>query len=121
MSLVSSNLRNIVKKHLEEEVLRDYYKTKYATTTPKEKKKFLKQIEDTTDAQVELILRSFVEEIQKGSPEKKRRRNLSIFNLIMTAILTPGIAYGVNIENWIIVWILSIVLAAVQIYNVFGE
>lgn len=117
----NSNLRDIVKKHLEEQVLRDYFKSKYDQTPTREKRRFLKTVQTTIDSQIDLILKSFVDEIQKGSPEKKHRRKLAIFNLIMTAILTPAIGYAVNIENWTIVWILSAVLAGVQLFNVFGD
>jgi hypothetical protein len=115
------NLRNIVKQHLEEQALRNYLKSRYDQTPPREKKKFLEQVDSRIEAEVELILRSFVDDIQKGSPDKKRRRNIAIFNLVMTAILTPGIGYAVNIENWTFVWVLSVVLAAVQIFNVIAE
>jgi hypothetical protein len=115
------NVRSIVKQHLEEQALRNYLKSKYDQTSSRDKKKFLKEVDDSIEAQLDLILRSFVEDIQKGSPDKKRRRYISIFNLVMTAILTPAIGYAVNIEHWTFVWILSVVLAGVQIYNVIGE
>lgn len=115
------NVRQIVKKHVEEQSLREYLGSKFESTSQREKNKFLKHVSSTIDAQVDLILKSFVEDIQKGSPEQKKRKRIAILTLATTAIITPGIGYAVNIENWTFVWILSIVLGIVQIYNVTGE
>jgi hypothetical protein len=115
------NVRQIVRKHVEEQSLREYLGSKYDSTSIREKNKFLKHVSTTIDGQVELILKSFVEDIKKGSPESKKRIKTAVLTLIVTAITTPAIGYAVNVENWIFVGVLSIVLAIVQIYNVFNE
>lgn len=115
------NVRQIVRKHVEEQSLREYLGSKFDSTPIREKNKFLKHVSTTIDGQVEVILKSFVEDIQKGSPESKKRRNTAVFTLLVTAVTTPAIGYAVNVESWIFVWVLSIVLTIVQIYNVFNE
>lgn len=94
---------------------------KYETTLEDDKRKFLEAVEDSTDREVSIILDAFVDEVQQGSPEKKRRRKRSILNLAVTLITTPGIGYGVNLENWWIVALFSIILLSVQIYILSSE
>lgn len=118
---MSDSLRSIVRKHAEDVVLRNYLGKNYNTASPKEKKKYLKSVETMIEQKVETILRTFVEDIQKDSPERKRRKNWAILLLTITGLITPGIAYAVNIENWALTAILSVVLLAIQGYNVILE
>lgn len=116
-----SNLRGIVKKHQEEKVLREFLGEKYDSTHYKEKEKFLKAVESSVDREVTSILDAFINEAMIGSPENNRRKSRAILNLIVTVICTPGIAYGVNLTNWVLVILFSLVLVSVQIYIIKNE
>lgn len=116
-----SNIRSIVRKHQEEQSLRAYLRNKYDTTSDAEKKRLLEFVKDQIESEVDSILNAFIRDVQKGSPERKRRNKLALVNLIITAIATPGIAYGVNLENWIMVILFSLVLLTYQIYMITFE
>jgi len=118
---VSVNIRELIKKHQEEQALRAYLKGKYDTTSAAEKRKFLQAVSSTIEQEVDRILSAFAEEIQANSPANKKRRWVAFGILAVTALLTPGIGYAVNIENWTFVWILSAALLLVQVYNVFND
>lgn len=113
---MSSNLREIVRTHQEESALRKYLGKNYGSTSPQEKRKFIDAVKDSIDREVDLILNAFVADALKGSPAKKRKTYLTLLNLILTILITPGIAYAVNIENWALVGILSAVLLVYQIF-----
>ncbi|MED3716049.1 hypothetical protein P4518_01430 [Geobacillus thermodenitrificans] len=115
------NIRAIIRRHQEEQALRQYLGERYDTTPDEEKRRFLNAVNDIIEREVDSILRAFVEEAQIGSPERKRRRRQNILNLVVTLICTPAIGYAVNIENWIIVGFFSLVLLAVQLYLLFSE
>lgn len=121
MTLMADNIRTIVRKHQEEQALKNYLGNAFDTTTSADKRKFINAVSSTIDREVELILNSFVEEIQSGSSVKKRRRKLTIVVVLLTSIFTTGIGYCVNIENWIMVGLLSVALAIVQVYSIFNE
>lgn len=118
---VSGNLRDIVTGHQEEQVLRQYLQNNYDSTSAAEKARFISAVRDTIDREVNSILAAFVEEAQIGSPEKKRRRNRNILNLLATLVSTPAIGYAVNIENWVMVGLFSALLLVVQIYIIASE
>lgn len=121
VTLMADNIRTIVRKHQEEQALKNYLGSSFETTSPEDKRKFINAVISTIDREVELILNSFVEEIQSGSSVKKRRKNLTIVVVLLTSILTTGIGYCVNIENWIMVGLLSVALGIVQVYSIFSE
>ncbi|MCJ7983771.1 hypothetical protein MUB16_34825 [Priestia sp. OVL9] len=118
---MSGNLRDIVTGHQEEQVLRQYLQNNYDSTPAAEKARFISAVRDTIDREVNSILAAFVEEAQIGSPEKKRRRNRNILNLLATLVSTPAIGYAVNIENWVMVGLFSALLLVVQIYIIASE
>lgn len=118
---MANNIRTIIRKHQEEQALKNYLGNAFDKTTPADKRKFIDAVSSTIDTEVELILNSFVEEIQSGSGVKKRRKNLTIVVVLLTSIFTTGIGYCVNIENWIMVGMLSVALAIVQVYSIFNE
>lgn len=117
----SPSIREILTNHQKEQVLREYLGGSYDGTSNKDKQSFLDAVKDTIEREVDNILRAFVEDVQKGSPERKRRKKLNVLNLIITVLTAPGIAYAVNIENWILVTILSIVLLVMEIYLIISE
>lgn len=110
-----------MKKHQEELALQSYLGKKYGSTSPADKKKFLDAVKETTEAQVDKILNTFVEDALKGSPARKRKRNWAILNLVVTVILTPLIGYAVNIENWFIVGASSLLLVVFQGFLIVNE
>jgi len=118
---VNGNLRDIVTRHQEEQVLRQYLQNSYDSTPAAEKARFISAVRDTIDREVNSILAAFVEEAQIGSPERKRRRNRNILNLLATLVSTPAIGYAVNIENWVMVGLFSALLLVVQIYIIASE
>ncbi|WP_033580753.1 MULTISPECIES: hypothetical protein [Priestia] len=118
---MSGNLRDIVTGHQEEQVLRQYLQNSYDSTSAAEKARFISAVRDTIDREVNSILAAFVEEAQIGSPERKRRRNRNILNLLATLVSTPAIGYAVNIENWVMVGLFSALLLVVQIYIIASE
>lgn len=115
------SIREILIEYQEEQVLREYLGANYETTTASEKQRFINVVKKTIEREVDNILQTFVDDVQKGSPERRRRKKLSILNLVITALATPGIAYSVNIENWIVVVILSLILLTIQGYLIIND
>ncbi|CAM4469370.1 hypothetical protein [Paenibacillus xylanexedens] len=113
---MSISLRQVVRKNQEEASMRKYYAEKYETTPPEEKQRLLDHVSTMIDKETDDILNAFTNEAWKGSTVRKKQRNLAIVNAILTAVLTVGIGYSVNIENWVMVAIFSIPLLVFQIY-----
>lgn len=118
---MSSSLRSIVKKRQQEQALRKYLGDKFETTPDEIKEKLLSAADESIEREVNSILNAFIEEALKDSPETKRRKSKAILNLLSVIISTPSIAYGVNIENWTMVIVISLLLALVQIYIIWSE
>lgn len=116
-----SSLRDIVKINQEELALKKFLGKRYGSTSPSDKKKFLDAVKDTTNSEVERILNAFIEDALKGSPVRKRKRNMSTLNLILTSLLTTAISYSVNIENWVVVTLCSLVLVSYQTFMIFND
>lgn len=114
-------LRDIVMRNQEELALREYLGDKYDTTSLEDKKKFTDYVKPTTEKEVDLILRTFVEDAQKGSSAQKRRKNVALLNFGLSLILTPAIGYAVNIQNWIMVIVCSSVMLLFHLYLLRNE
>lgn len=115
-----SNLRNIVTLHVEQETLKEYYKTKLNSTLPREKEKTLKFLRTNghIDQKVDKILKSFAEEVMEGSPEVKKRKKRSIAYNLVILVCTIGLAFAVNEKAWVFVSFLGIIQAIVQYLSV---
>lgn len=114
----NENIRVILRKHIEEESLRKFLGNKFDSTHHQTKKKYLKGMEDAIEAKIDTILSAFISQMQSTSPEVKKRRSLAIINIIVTALAQVGIGYGVNVEGWIFVSIISLMLLAFQGYMI---
>lgn len=114
----NDNIRVILRKHLEEESLRKYLGNKYESTHHQTKKKYLKGMEDAVEAKIDSILNAFILQMQSTSPEAKRRKNLAVINIFVTALAQVGVGYGVNEEAWVFVSIISAMLFVFQGYMI---
>ena len=99
------DLRDIVRRHVEEQALKEYFKDKYEGIIQEEKNSMLDFLRSKghIDRGINNILNVFLEEIEKGSNKKKQRKILSILFVVINLIVTPTISYSVNNEYWPIV------------------
>ena len=118
---MSSSLRSLVKKQQQGLALSKYLGNNYDKTSEEMKAKLLEAADESIEKEVTSILSAFIQEALKDSPESKRRKSRSVLNLLTVIICTPSIAYGVNLENWVIVSLFSLILAIVQIYVIRNE
>lgn len=70
---MGKSLRSLLKAKLLEESLRDYFGETYETTPEDVKNKLADFTEGQIDRRVDSILNAFINEVQSGSPEKKRK------------------------------------------------
>ncbi len=115
------HLRDILKESLEEEVLKEHFKERYSTATQEEKQEILKLVSVSINQKTDLILKTFLEEIQQGSPELKRKKNIRIIFAILSFVASVGLALAVNQENWSFIIICGIFILIAQIYQIFSE
>lgn len=111
-----SNLREIVKGHIISET-----KKEWVNVSQPEQETMITYLESEGhfDRKVDAILNAFREEIEKDSPESKKRKTNKFVYAGLNVIFTPAIAYSVNIENWVIVGILTLLAIIVNGYFTF--
>jgi hypothetical protein len=116
-----NNLRDIVRRHVEEETLREFLGENLQTTSIDEKQRLLEILRKRgeIDREVELILNAFQAEIEQNSPAKRKRKiTTAIFSGIYL-ILTIAIAYAVNEKAWVFVSILAVLNIILYCYSIF--
>jgi len=118
---MGGNLRDIVKAHIKEETLRSYLGDRYDSTPEEEKNKFLDYLNDTINRQVENILNEFLIEIQKGSPEVKRKKHSKSFLSLLTMGASIGLALAVNEKNAPFIALSGLAIFAIQTYQIFFD
>lgn len=111
-----SNLREIVKGHIISET-----KKEWTNISPSEQNTMITYLENEGlfDRKVDVVLNAFREELEKDSPESKKRKINKFYYAGLNVIFTPAIAYSVNIENWVMVVIFSILTIIVNAYFTF--
>jgi hypothetical protein len=114
-------LRPIIKKHLEEETLRDFLKDKYSTTSEFEKRELLQLVEGEIERKINGIINSFLEDLKKGSPEARRERTSAFIFAALTLIATTGLAHAVNLKDLIYIGIMITILLIVQIIQIHNR
>jgi hypothetical protein len=114
-----SNIRDIVRRHVEAETLKDLLEGSYESTSDEEKNRLLDKLRSRgeIDREIESILRAFVVDID--SPKRKKRKQLKFIYAGLSLLLTTFIGYAVNSTNWVFVAILTIVLLAINGVFVF--
>ena len=112
-----SNLRDIVRRHVEDQVSSElqagatFNETQLKIILDKQRSK------GTIDREVDHILGAFLEEIEKNSPQKRRRRILNFSFSAASLVLTTLIGYAVNITNWPMV--VGMIIATLIINGLF--
>ncbi|MHB8077243.1 hypothetical protein [Desulfosporosinus fructosivorans] len=97
------SLRDIIRRHVEDKTLRSLFGKSFDKTPSSEKETRLDWLrkQGNVDKSVDQIIDTFIKDLEKGSPQKKRRRMLTIGYTAINVIFTPLICYGVNEKNWI--------------------
>lgn len=115
-----SELRDITRRYVEDETLRDYLESEYETTSTEKKERLLNTLRrrGEIDRQVDYILDAFRVDIEKNSPRSKRRKTWNIFYAVFNLLFTILIAYTVNITNWPVVWGLFVASVLVNVFYV---
>jgi hypothetical protein len=118
---MSMDIREIVKRHVEEESLKAFLAGNYDTTDAAEKQRILDFAREMTDRKVKNILDTFVEDIMRGSPERKRAKITKSVFAIITLLSSSGLAHAINLENMWYAGICGMILLIAQLYSVFSE
>jgi len=118
---MSTDIREIVKRHVEEETLKEFLDADYDKTDDAEKQKIVKFAGEMIDNKVKKILDTFVEDIMRGSPERRRQRISKIVFAAVTLLSSSGLAHAINLENMWYALITGAILLIAQVYPVFNE
>ncbi|MFC4769461.1 hypothetical protein [Effusibacillus consociatus] len=116
-----SDLREIVRRHVEEETLKQYLGEGYAATPFPEKQRLLDVLRTRgeIDREIRRIVNAYLEELEQDSPKKKQRFWGNIALLIVNLVCTAMISYAVNITNWPVVIAFSVVLLIAHLVNTY--
>ncbi|PWI54872.1 hypothetical protein [Sulfoacidibacillus thermotolerans] len=113
------NVRDIVRRHVELETLKDLLGVRFEDTSDEEKNRLLDKLRSRgeIDREIESILNAFLVDID--APRRKKRKQLKFIYSGLGLLLTTFIGYAVNVTSWVFVAILSIVLLAINGVFVF--
>lgn len=116
-----SELRDIVRRHVEEQTLQQYLGAGYSATPYEEKQRLLGVLRTRgeIDREIRKIVNAFLEELEQDSPKKKQRFWGNIALLVVNLVCTAMISYAVNITNWTLVFAFSIVLLIAHLVNTY--
>lgn len=109
-----SNLRDTLLEIQREKTLKLLLADEYENASEEKKKHYLRVVDKQIEHDVDKMLQDFIISYKKDSPEAKKNRSLRWFYIILNVILTPGIAYAVNKEEWLFLAILSILMVVNQ-------
>lgn len=120
---MSGNLRQIVRNHIEIETLKEYLGSRYLSVTVQEKEELLNTLRNRgeIDREIENVLNAFLHEIQKNSPDSRKRKIKAAIFAALNLLLTIGIAYAVNETAWVFVTLLAIANVVVIVLPLFFE
>lgn len=113
-----TNIRVILRKQLEEETLQKMLEADYDSTPDDVKTRMRNQMAEIVESKIDNILNAFISALQNSGPEVKKRKYLTIINLVLTALTQIGIAYAVNTESWFFVTVLALIILAFQSYMI---
>lgn len=111
-----SNLRDIVRRHIESETLREL--SGHSSEAQDQMLEMLRR-EGHIDRKVQEVLDAYLRDIEQNSPIKKKRKYSKAVYAIVVGILTALIAYSVNETKWPIVWGLVAVQSIISIAYIF--
>lgn len=115
------DLRDILRESIEEQTLKNHFKETYPRVTQEDKVELLQLVSFDINKQIDMILNAFLEDIQRTSPESKKRKFTKIIFAAISLAATAGVGLAVNQENWPFVGICSLVILGVEIYQIFLE
>lgn len=118
------DLKQILVDRQVEIVLQQYYLElgqPYEEVKEEEKKALINIILPTINMDIEKMLREYVEYSQATKPDKKNNKKFQILLAGLLCIVMVGLAYAVNIENWILVVILVVINIVLAIAPIFFE
>ncbi|KQL47929.1 hypothetical protein AN962_03720 [Bacillus sp. FJAT-21955] len=116
----SSSVRQIITKSVEEEVLLEFLGDDYLNATQEEKDRIIHGARGRSliESSVENIIQTFLQDIQKGSPDVKRARTYNIFAAAMTLLFSSGLGHAVNLENFAYGTVCFLGLIGIQTYTI---
>ncbi|MCY9082427.1 MULTISPECIES: hypothetical protein [Bacillus subtilis group] len=117
----NSTVRQLITKHVEEEVLIELLGDEFLTASEDRKNRIISgaQARELIDLNVERIINTFLQDIQKGSPDAKRAKRYNIYSAIISLVGSAALAHAVNLENLPYISFCIIVLVGLQIYSIF--
>ncbi|PWA04494.1 hypothetical protein DCC39_18860 [Pueribacillus theae] len=110
-----SNLRDIVRRHIESETMQEWELSGHSNEQKIQMLDYLAK-EGLIDKKVDSILDAFRDEIEKDSPRKKRQRRNKAVYAILNLILTTLIAVAASSGNWFFLWGMAVVSAVIHVY-----
>jgi hypothetical protein len=113
-----SNLREIIRVHVEEQSLREYYQAGYASTSTHQRDRTLGFLRSRglIDQEVQKIVDGFISQVDKKN--RKRRRLLNIGLVAINILVTPLIGYAVNEKQWTYVWGISVLFLLISVFYI---
>lgn len=121
---MSRNLRQIVRDHIEEWTLREYLGDRFNVASSEEKTGLLSTLRrrGEIDREVENVLNTFANEIQRDSAGAKKKKIRTLIIAGLNLIITIGMAYAVNEKAWVFVSILGVInLVVIALPIIFDE
>ncbi|MCL6611048.1 MAG: hypothetical protein K6T66_05845 [Peptococcaceae bacterium] len=114
-------LRDIVRRHVENQTLRLFLQDKYDSASFEEKDRLLNNLRSmgTIDTEVDNILNVFINSVEKKSVRKKRRKWWTIAYAGLNVILTTLISYASKQDLWTLVGGLAMIFILIQGINIF--
>lgn len=120
---MANNLRDIVRRHVEIETLKDFLGDEYDSAGEDKKERLLDVLRSRgeIDREVDHIIDVFYKEIEENSDKKSKRKNIRLIYSILSIAFTIGISFGVNKEYWVMTVILGLVNIVVIIWFMLYE
>lgn len=109
-----AQLRDILLETQKEKTLYALFQGQAENLTQEEKDHYLGILGDQIERDVDKLLHDYVITFNESTPVKKKGKRLRYFYTAFNIISNVGIAYAVNIEAWVFVTILSILLVGNQ-------
>lgn len=110
-----SQLRNMLKEIQKEKMLRLLLGADFDSATEEHKDFLASHVESQINIDVDKILNEYILTYQASTPVAKKDSKLLYIHVIGSLVLSTGIAYGVNREEWVFVVFLGILMILIQL------
>lgn len=115
--MTQGKLRSIVKRDVEEKTLKEYFGENYDDIPLMEKQRLIDWLDNkgVIDKETDDIILGFLEEVEKRSPLKKKRKGMRAFNALLGIAFPTLIGIAATQQNW---WMLGSVGFLALIYYI---